>query len=356
MIIKSNMKEYEVVFSKKFSFINELINISNKLLVVDSNVYNLYKDKLFVNFKEEEIYLIEAVETKKNINTVLELCEAMTKIKAKRNATIISFGGGIIQDITGFAANILYRGVNWIFIPTTLLAQTDSCIGSKTSLNYLNYKNLLGTFFPPDKIYIDTEFISTLTDKDFNSGLGEIIKFNMMQGEEQFEKVSNCINSLLKRDYYAIETFIVSSLQLKKTLIEEDEFDYGIRLLLNYGHTFGHAIESITEFAVPHGQAVLVGLLIANTISKNRNLLNINYQKSIENICLKVINVDISEDCFNIEKFGPVIKNDKKKQGENITAILLNNNFSLDRVHDVTLEELKIALSEVKSLFFSKEY
>ncbi len=351
MIIKSKLKDYEVIFSNNFDFMKEVKETPNKLLIIDKNVYELYKDKLFSEIEDEDIFLIEALETNKNIDSVLKICERMTKIKAKRNATIISFGGGIVQDVTGFAANIMYRGVNWTFIPTTLLAQADSCIGSKTSLNYISYKNLLGTFFPPDKIYIDLQFVYTLTNRDFNSGVGEIVKFNTMNGESNYSELKGSIDKLLERDLKTLEYFVEKSLKFKQTLIEEDEFDHGNRLLLNYGHTFGHAVESITDYEVPHGQAIVIGMLIANKISKNRNLISEKQVKDIEELCLRVLNVKVDEKCFNLEKVSPAIKNDKKRLGNGLSAILLDGDYQLRRVHDIEISELEAALKEAADIF-----
>lgn len=164
MKIESKLKEYEVVLEKEPDFLKEWIRDEMVQFVIDNNVYKLYQSH-FQGINKDRIMLVEATEENKVIETALEICERMTDIPAKRNAVLISVGGGIIQDITGFAANILYRGVKWVFVPTTLLAQCDSCIGGKTSLNYQKYKNLLGTFYPPDIIYICPEFVNTLRDR-----------------------------------------------------------------------------------------------------------------------------------------------------------------------------------------------
>ena len=138
---------------------------------------------------KEQLYILEATEENKRIETALEICEIMTNIPAKRNARLISFGGGIVQDVTGFVANILYRGIHWTFFPTTLLAACDSCIGGKTSLNYKKFKNLLGTFFPPDRLIICYPVFWTFSEKDFLTGFGEVVKFNVMFGESVVRNV-----------------------------------------------------------------------------------------------------------------------------------------------------------------------
>jgi len=354
MNIKSQLKDYEVIFSENFDFVKELISIPNKLIVVDENVYNLYNESIFNLFDENDILIINAIESNKNIETALSICERMTKISAKRNAYIISFGGGIIQDISGFAANILYRGVRWIFVPTTLLAQTDSCIGSKTSLNYLHFKNLLGTFFPPDKIFIDTGFLATLNYRDYCSGLGEIVKFNVMNGSNKYNLLKSKTESLLSRDYTTVQEFIRSSLDYKAVLIQQDEFDYDIRLLLNYGHTFGHALESVSNYDVPHGQAIAVGMIIANIISEKRGLINAKIREEIQAICFKTINVTLCQDFFDSEHFINALKNDKKRQGTQIAAILLKDDLSLIRVFDIEKDEVIAALADLSKILCNR--
>ena len=221
MIIKSRLKEYKVIFEQNEEFIQRLANTENAQFVVDKKVYDLY-GKYMKDIPEERLYLLEAVEENKVIETALNICEEIIDIPAKRNATIISIGGGIIQDITGFVANIMYRGINWIFVPTTLLSACDSCIGGKTSLNYKKYKNLLGTFYPPDEIHICSHLFQTLSDKDFKSGLGEVVKFNIMDGYQGLQKIEENMEKLLEKDPEDINGFVKTRLNFKKKFIEQD--------------------------------------------------------------------------------------------------------------------------------------
>lgn len=183
MIIQSSTKTYHLNIMESFEAAESLAVDEKTFVVIDKKLYELYKTKLFAELPPERVYLLEALEENKQIETALRICEIMTDIPAKRNIKLVSFGGGIVQDVTGFVANILYRGISWTFFPTTLLAACDSCIGGKTSLNYKSYKNLLGTFYPPDEINICTPFFQTLSERDFLSGLGEVVKFNVMFGE-----------------------------------------------------------------------------------------------------------------------------------------------------------------------------
>lgn len=353
MKIKSKFKEYEVIFEENIDFINKLIPASNAEFVIDKNVYELYKE-IFAEIPKESLVVIEATEENKVIETALEICEKITNIPAKRNATLVSVGGGIIQDITGFVANIMYRGIHWIFVPTTLLAACDSCIGGKTSLNYKKFKNLLGTFFPPDEIHICSQMFQTLTERDFESGLGEVVKFNIMAGQEGLDDIEKSIEDLLRREPETINRFVEKSLSFKKDFIEVDEFDQGERIKLNFAHTFGHAIEVVTGYEIPHGTSVAIGMIMANYIANKRGWLTDDVTKRSENVLSKVIDIDITLLDKPMEKYMEAIRKDKKQVGDSLTAVLISSygkTGELTIVHDVTQEEIKGAID-----YFVKMY
>lgn len=351
MIIASRLKDYQVLFEKDLGFIRELCQEPLAQFVIDSNIYRLYQE-YFREINEERLVVIEAQEQNKVIETALSICERMTDIPAKRNATMISIGGGIIQDITGFAANVLYRGIRWIFVPTTLLAQSDSCIGGKTSLNYRKYKNLLGTFYPPDVIHICPQFVNTLTQADFESGMGEVVKFNIMGGKEGLIHIASCMPLLLLRDAGAIEEAIRYSLAFKKLFIEQDEFDTGERVKLNFAHTFGHAVETVTEYQIPHGTAVAIGMIMADSISVKRGLLDEKTARESEELLLQVIHIDFGVMDKPLDEFVKAMRKDKKQVNTSLTAVLMTNvPQDLKIVHDITVEEVEYAFEYFRKLY-----
>ena len=294
--IKSNIKTYKAFFEKDDTFLKDLSELENSVFVIDENVYNLHKNGCLKYIPTEKIIQLEISEEKKNINTVCELYEKIMKFAPRKNLNLVSIGGGITQDLTGFVASTLYRGVNWIFVPTTLLAQVDSCIGAKTSLNFENYKNLVGTFYPPSKIYIYPEFLNTLTRDDFYSGVGEMAKLHLMNGEDDTKIFVENLSLIDKRDGEILLERTKSCLNIKKSYIEDDEFDTGKRNMLNYGHCFGHAIESSTDFAISHGQAVVLGMILANKMAvKQGLLLPINEKFIYENVLKPVFVVNVPE-------------------------------------------------------------
>lgn len=328
--IRSCSKRYEAEICPDMHKLRQLSGLEHAFFVIDRSVYRLYREILFEGIPEHRLFLLDASEETKTAATALSICERMTEIPAKRNAWLVSFGGGITQDITGFAANILYRGVHWIFVPTTLLAACDSCIGGKTSLNYGPYKNLLGTFYAPDKIFICPQFFQTLTDSDFYSGLGEVVKFNLMSGETGLRLLEQNISRLLCREEDAVREFLMRSLEFKKPFIETDEFDRGVRIRLNFAHTFGHALETASRYAVPHGTAVAMGTIAANRISVLRSCLSTELAGRMEALLLQIIPEDAidalnksSGDSGFIKQVTDAMKKDKKQTGNEITAVLL---------------------------------
>lgn len=354
MIIKSSTKDYEVNIYRDFSKVKEVEVDKNTFVVIDKILYSLYKDELFSKIPDEQLYILEALEENKTIETALEICEIMTKIPAKRNAKLVSFGGGIVQDVTGFVANILYRGIHWTFFPTTLLAACDSCIGGKTSLNYKKFKNLLGTFFPPEEVNICTPFFKTLTEKDFQSGLGEVVKFNVMFGEAGIKNMEDNIEALLRRDDAKLDEFVNSSLLFKKDFIEEDEFDRGVRIHLNFAHTFGHAFETMSHYAIPHGTAVAMGTIVANRISLSRGWLTEDKVERVENVLWKIINIDLSNITVDMDEVISAIHKDKKQIGKELTAVLMKDDMKLQIVHDVKRDEIEDAINYVFSYLKDK--
>jgi 3-dehydroquinate synthase len=322
----------------------------NKLLVVDRVIFNLYEE-LFKKYLDnpESLVLLDAFEDNKTVETALAVCQKATEIGSKRNLKIIAIGGGIIQDIAGFAAHILYRGVGLILVPTTLLAQGDSCIGSKNSINYLKYKNLLGTFYPPEKVYICFQFLDTLSDIDFHSGLSEIVRFNIMENFGSIDYVKKSLNGLFNRDYRVVYDFMERAHIYKKKMVELDEFDLHERKIFNYGHTFGHAFEVISNYEIPHGLGVALGMITADKIALERGILSATIVKSIEEICLQLYNGKPLQ-CNDFTMLIDVLKKDKKREADNIAAVLPLSNGSFEVVQDIKSHEVIPAVQYTQEL------
>jgi 3-dehydroquinate synthase len=349
--VHSNIHNYDVLMESSPDFVNQLAKYPHPCFVIDETVWNLYSDNLLKALPARDVIVLPINEDRKNLEAVQELYDHFVKFSAKRNLTLISFGGGILQDITGFAASTIYRGINWIYVPTTLLAQADSCIGSKTSLNYRGYKNLIGTFFPPTQIYIYTPFLKTLGEFDFYSGFGEVIKLHLMGGESHFRRLVQNIPNILSRDPEDLFQSIQVSLAVKLSYMVGDEFDTGRRNLLNYGHDFGHALESTSNFAVPHGQSVVFGMLIANLVAKKRRLLSEALSDEIaQNLLLPSLKILPASESIKPEALITAMKKDKKRTGDLLALIMMKNDFDFVRVNDLTPEEVITAITEGKEI------
>lgn len=348
--IQSGQGPYTVFIEEDWAFLSKLCANENAWFIVDATVMELYGQNQLASIPQDKFMVLEALESNKTIDVALALCEKLMTLSAKRNLTLVSIGGGIIQDVTGFAASVLYRGIDWQLVPTTLLAACDSCIGSKTSLNFKQYKNLLGTFYPPHKIYIQPEFFNTLSRHDYLSGLGEVEKFNFMCGLEGLAGIERDIDALLARDSKTLKAYIESSLQAKKPYIEADEYDRGLRLNLNFAHTFGHALETVTRYAIPHGTAVAIGILMANDLSVQRGLLHRSVAERAQTQLLKIIDISPAALRFDDAAYVDAMRKDKKQTGNAIRVILLSEDMTRMVFDTVTQDDILRCLQFVRSL------
>ncbi len=321
MTIQSRLKNYEVSFiGDTASHILANSDKASTILIFDSLVFDLYQssfEPLLSQFRSVKIDCSEANKTMDYSQTVIR---ELLKKSVRKNDMLVAIGGGITQDLVAFISSIIFRGVKWTFYPTTLLAQGDSCIGSKSSINFDSYKNLLGTFTPPDNIFISVQFLDTLSESDIRSGIGEMLHYFFNDGMTDARELMSQYQVLLS-DRSLMTDFIKKSLSIKKKIIEADEFDASIRHIFNYGHTFGHAIEAISNYAVPHGQAITVGMDLANYLSLNRGMID---QKCFDEMHeLLVINMPvfmINEE--NIEVYCQALSKDKKNVGSKLGCIL----------------------------------
>ncbi len=231
--------------------------------VVDRRVAELYAAEMDHVLAARSVLLVEATEEAKSLDRFPAYVDHLVGRRVRRGDVLVAIGGGIIQDITCFLAATLLRGIDWRFYPTTLLAQSDSCIGSKSSINAGAAKNILGTFTPPREVHVSTPFLDTLDDRDMRSGIGEILKVHAIAGADAFDRIAGDYDALLQSRKKLLG-YVRTALEVKKRYIEEDEFDRGVRNVFNYGHSFGHALESATKFAMPHGIAVTMGMDMAN--------------------------------------------------------------------------------------------
>lgn len=355
--INSNIRNYDIHFVDKIGFLRTFSNFPYRCYIVDENVWWIYKDICLRELEREDIVVLPVSEERKSLETVQELYDHMIERAAKRNMTMISIGGGTVQDITGFVASTLYRGINWVFVPTTLLAQADSCIGSKTSLNYRGYKNLIGTFYPPSNVYIYTPFLATQHDEHFFSGLGELAKLHILGGSEQIRRLIDQMPAILQRELSVLSLCVQNSLRIKLQYIVGDEFDVGKRNMLNFGHCFGHALESVSEFEIPHGQAVVLGMLLANIVARRRQLLSDEVERYIASQVLRRCLVARPKlHLLDPRSVVEAMKQDKKRIGTELACVMMTDGYQMIKVNDLAASEVIPALDELSCVLDNSEH
>lgn len=267
LVVQSHKGSYDVIFAPgALARLAETDPATTRVLV-DERVAELYAGELAPVLERPSTLRIEATEDAKSLERFPGYVEHLVASGVRRGHELVAVGGGILQDITCFLAATLLRGLDWRFVPTTLLAQADSCIGSKSSINVASAKNVLGTFTPPGRIEIDVAVLPTLDEVDVRSGIGEMLKVHAIDGPESFDRIAADYGRLLAEPD-VMTAYVRRSLELKRRLVELDEFDRGPRNVMNYGHSFGHAIESATDYGVPHGIAVTIGMDMANHVAE----------------------------------------------------------------------------------------
>ena len=327
--ITSTPKNYKLKGFQDLETICSLINtkLSNQgCLVVDRKVFDIHLKK-YIKIDKKRIYLVDASESIKNIDTVLNICEFYAMHNINKGSDIYVIGGGILQDLGGSASYLFKRGVPWSYLPSTLLGISDSCLGGKTAVNFKTYKNLLGLFSAPRELILCSDFIESLTFQDLACGYGEIFRLSLTGGEKSFEIFKNNIQNSLNGDKSAMKSLIISSLLVKKAVIEEDEYEINIRKSMNYGHTIGHAVEAITDFKIPHGIGVAIGILIENDLSRRLNMMDATLCKEIIKSAKSIIDhryIDLlSESSFS--NISEHLRKDKKTVGNKANFTYLKN-------------------------------
>lgn len=286
-------------------------------------------------------------EAYKNIEQWQQIFNKLIERHHKRNTTLIALGGGVIGDITGFAAACYQRGVNFIQVPTTLLAQVDASIGGKTGINYHHQKNFLGAFYQPKAMVIDTLFLSTLPEREFRSGLAEVIKYALIHDEKFFDYLCEHIEAILMRSTARLNYVIEACCRIKIQFVEQDERDEtGKRALLNFGHTFGHALESVMNFSILHGEAVAWGMYVATQLSQHLGYLSKKDVAKIEQL-LSFSGLRISlPKTVKADSLLDAMCHDKKNSKEKITLILLKEIGTAFITETVSFELIKKVVQE----------
>ena len=324
---------YNVYLGKgNFTQIKSLLKKENLkgdiLLVIDHNVNKYYKEQINTAFKnypnKVKIVIITSSEKNKSFETLQKIHRSLIKFNFGRDSIIAAIGGGIIGDIAGFAAATYMRGIKFIQIPTTLLASVDSSVGGKTGINFDNTKNIIGSFYQPRLVIIDTIFFETLSDEERLCGLGEIIKYAYLTNQKFYNYVNKRSDEILSNNHKAITKVITESINFKGSVVEADEKESGIRKVLNLGHTFAHAFEVEQKHKIKHGQAVIVGIACAIHLSREVKLIDDElFHKFIPLVTKFSSSIKLNK--VNKNRIYKIMQRDKKNRDNEIKFVLIKN-------------------------------
>ncbi len=332
--IETKLSEYDIVIEKNIlSFVGDYISkllkeksmsVKKIFIVTDERVDSIYglrlEESLIKNDFEIKKYVIKEGEASKNILALTEIYSEMADFSMTRTDMIIAFGGGVVGDLAGFAASSYLRGIKYIQLPTTLLAQVDSSIGGKTAIDISQGKNLVGSFYNPYLVVIDPTLLETLDIRQLRNGMAEVIKYALIKDRNMYDMLMKIENK--RHLFEKLDEIIYRSCSIKKEIVENDQFDRGERMILNFGHTIGHAIESHYKFKkYLHGEAVAIGMLRISELAFKKGLLEEKTVKDVKNI-LNKFSLPSQDDISNKELIK-YIKNDKKNFGNKIKVVIL---------------------------------
>jgi 3-dehydroquinate synthase len=326
----------EIKVGESFKKFWEYLPGGQTIIVTDTNVNELYGH--FWN--DFPTIIIGTGEKIKTLATVNKIYSQLMKLQADRSAFVVGIGGGIVCDIAGYVASTYLRGIRFGFVPTTLLAQVDASVGGKNGVNFKGFKNIIGTFNQPQFVICDPEVLHSLPAMELSNGFAEIVKHTLIADNAMFTYLENNYEKALNLDKEVISKLVVHSIRIKSDIVNRDEKESGERRLLNFGHTFGHAIEKISE--ISHGQAVSLGMVIAARLSQNLGYLSFEETERINNLLLR-FGLPV-EGNFDHEKLIKAILKDKKRTAERIAFILLTK-IGEAKVAEIPIADLKEMLT-----------
>jgi len=289
-------RSYPIYVSTDFSDLGKALSqaeIGKKtVLVTDENVNLYHSDEcekaLTVSGFEVHKLVIEAGEKSKNLDTVRRIYDFMIDLKLERNSTIIALGGGVVGDITGFAAATFLRGINFIQIPTTLLAQADSSVGGKVGVDFRGAKNIIGAFYQPKLVYVNVNTLKTLPLREIKAGMAEVVKHGIIMDSEFFDYIDYNTNKIFNFDESVLQYITKMNCTIKGKVVEKDEKESGLRAILNFGHTIGHAIESLSNFTMLHGECVSIGMVGAFKLAEKLGMVSKEATQKVVNVLCNI--------------------------------------------------------------------
>jgi len=313
----------------------------NVIIITDENINKHYAGQ-FPPFPVIQIGTGEGV---KDIDTVRNIYSRLLSLHADRSTFILGIGGGVVCDITGFVASTFLRGLTFGYVSTSLLSQVDASVGGKNGINFSGYKNLIGIIRQPSFVLCDPDMLDTLPYREYISGFAEIVKYALIRDEEMFQRIENNVDLVKSRNRDLILSLITDSINIKASIVQVDESEQGLRRVLNYGHTFGHAIEKV--HGLKHGEAISMGMVMANRFGAGKGVINpeemLRITRLLENLEL------LREVQLDGEMVWEALLVDKKKFGKELYFVLINR-IGNGYVERISLEELQLFLHEFKNV------
>ena len=351
---------YDIVFTDSFNLLTDELQafaIENRRVAViaDSNTEKLFGnavlEQLAGHCKEVILHSFPAGEANKTLDTVKDIYKKLIEEEFDRKDLLIALGGGVVGDVTGYTAATYLRGVDFVQIPTTLIAQSDSSIGGKTGVDFDGYKNMVGAFYMPKLVYMNVSVLKELDDRQFYAGFAEVMKHGLIKDAMFYEWLLDNMYEIHDREEAVLEEMVMRSCTVKKLVVEKDPKEQGERALLNFGHTIGHAIEKAMHFEMLHGECISLGMVAAAYISWKHNWLSMDEYYEVRDMFVP-FNLPISIDSINPEEILRLTKSDKKMESGQIKFVLLKKvgKAVIDRT--VTDEEI---LEAIREIYFSDE-
>lgn len=333
--VKGSGRESVIYVGEKLQNVSRYIPLERTIIITDSNVAAHYRRE----FPPCPVITIGIGEKIKTLETVKEIFSKLLELEAQRSSFILGIGGGIVCDIAGFVASTYLRGVRFGFVSTTLLSQVDASVGGKNGVNFEGYKNMVGVFNQPEFVICDIDLLSTLPEKELVNGFGEIVKHAAIGSRNMFDYIEERYEKALDLNIEVLEKLVYDSVVIKSDVVNRDEKETGERRKLNFGHTFGHAIEKTAQ--IPHGEAISIGMVVAGALSVKRGLLSQKTADRLTGIIRKLrlpvrINMDIDE-------ILDALKRDKKREGNSIYFILLED-IGKAVIEEIAINELENVL------------
>lgn len=343
LVVGLDHRSYEIAVSyKELSSLGEKVDClrfpRNIIIISNTKVFPLYGKQVAdsltcAGFAVKEIIVADG-EEHKNAKTLDFIYTRLIELGCDRKTGIVALGGGVVGDMAGYAAATYLRGIPFVQVPTTLLSQVDSSVGGKTAINHPLGKNLIGAFYQPQYVHIDVATLETLSKRDFLAGIAEVVKYGVVFDGDFFAWLEANVESILKQDVAALTHAIKTSCAIKADIVEKDETENSVRAILNYGHTFGHAVEHLSGYGkVLHGEAVSIGMIVAAKISNQLDLCSVDDVQRIESLLAR-FGLPIAVPDFTIEEYVAAMSRDKKVQ-DGVLRMVFNVGIGQSRIVEI---------------------